>query len=85
MYMKIGVPTIRQVIAPDHDWTVLYFNNRKIWEGNSWNCEAFESIAETLGAKFYLYEFTDWEEWYWIGETPVSFMHIKGISDIINE
>ena len=83
--MKIGVPTIRQVTAPDHDWTVLYFGNRKIWEGDSWNSEAFEAIAKSLDAKFYLYEFTNWEDGFVGGETPVSFMHIKGIKEINND
>jgi hypothetical protein len=81
MEMKIGVPTIRQVTSPEHDWIVLYFGNRKIWEGGNWNDEAFEAIATSLGAKFYSYEFTDEDEI--DGETPDSFMHIKGIKELM--
>jgi len=83
MEMKIGVATIRQVFAPDYDWSVLYFGNRKIWEGHECNTEPNRAIAEVLGAKFYTYEFTDWEEI--DGSTPVSFMHIKGIKELKDE
>jgi len=80
MEMKVGVDIIRQVFAPDYDWSVLYFGNRKIWEGHDCNSRPNQIIAENLGAKFYMYEFTDEDEI--DGSTPDSFMHIQGIKEL---
>jgi len=80
MEMKVGVDIIRQVFAPDYDWSVLYFGNRKIWEGHDCNSRPNQAIAEALEAKFYMYEFTDEDEI--DGETPDSFMHIQGIKEL---
>lgn len=82
MEIKVGVDTIRQVFAPDYDWSVLYFKNVKIWEGHECNSEPNRAIAEALGAKFYTYEFTEWED---VGETPVSFMHIESLKETEDE
>jgi hypothetical protein len=80
MEIKVGVNIIRQVTAPDYDWTVLYFKNVKIWEGDTWDCGSIEAVAKALGAKYESHEFTDWEEI--DGETPDSFMHIRGIKEL---
>ena len=83
MEIKVGVDIIRQVFAPGYDWSVLYFGNRKIWEGHDCNRRSNNAIATALGARFYMYEFTDRNEI--DGSTPDSFMHIKGIKEKNND
>ncbi len=80
MEVKIGVNIIRQVFAPDHDWSVLYFKNVKIWEGHSCESENIRKVSEALSGVFLQYEFTDENEI--DGCTPDSFVHIRGIKEL---
>lgn len=74
---KVGKSIIRQVFSPNGDWTVLYHNNEKIWEGNNWSEESIKCVAEAIGTKYEMYEFTDEDEI--DGSTPNRFDNIIGI------
>jgi hypothetical protein len=81
--IKVGQDEIRHVFAPDHDWSVIYHKNVKIWEGHSCESQNITAVAQALGGVYIQYEFTDEDEI--DGCTPDSFMHINGIKELENE
>jgi len=71
---------VRQVITPDWDWSVIYVNDDKVWEGHSCDTDPIRSTVQGLGGTYKTYEFTDEDEV--DGCTPDKFSEIKGIKEI---
>lgn len=82
--MTIRVKTVatgvRHVFAPDYDWSVVYVNDDKVWEGHNCDSDPLLSVTKALGGTYKYYEFTDEEEI--DGRTPDKFSDIIGIKDI---
>ena len=76
----ISTHGVRHVVAPDWDWSVVYVNNEKVWEGHNCDGNPVEAVAEALGGTYKMYEFTDEEEI--DGETPDEFSDILGIKEL---
>lgn len=76
----ISTHGVRHVIAPDHDWAVVYVNDEKVWEGHNCDGNPIEAVVDSLGGTYKIYEFTDDDEI--DGCTPDEFSNIKGIKEL---
>ena len=76
----ISTHGVRHVVSPSGDWSVLYVNNEKVWEGDCWDGEAFRAIVHALRGTYKEYEFTNKYEI--DGFTPDKFSDIIGIEKI---
>lgn len=80
-YTPPSFPTgVAQVFAPDWDWSVVYLNDKKVWEGHNCDTEPQRAIVEGMGGTYSMYEFTDEEEI--DGCTPNKFSDIIGIKKL---
>ena len=75
----ISTHGVRHVVSPDYDWSVVYVNNEKVWEGHNCDGDPLEPVAEALGGTYKRYEFTDEDEI--DGCTPDKFSDIIGLKE----
>jgi len=78
----ISTHGIRHVIGHDGDWSVIYVNNEKVWEGHSCETDPIACVTKALNGTYKLYEFTDEDEI--DGCTPDKFSDIIGIKELKN-
>jgi len=80
---KRNAEGVRQVFAPDYDWSVVYVNDNKVWEGHNCETQPLSNVIETLGGTLKLYGFTNEDEI--DGCTPDKFSDIIGIKELKGE
>ncbi len=75
---------VRHVFAPNYDWSVVYVNDDKVWEGHKCDCDPLLSVTKALGGTYKYYEFTDKDDLRFFEEVlqKNKFSEIVGITKI---
>ena len=48
----ISTHGVRHVFGHDYDWSVVYVDNYKVWEGHNCGSDPLMSTAQALGGKY---------------------------------